>query len=112
MAPERVTSILLAADERFRPAPPDVTAAFRERQGLPDRFVLYLGTLEPRKNVEVLVRAYAALRAQGSVDHALVLAGARGWQYESIFESRPAARPGGARPLSGLRPGRRAGAVV
>jgi glycosyltransferase involved in cell wall biosynthesis len=85
VAPERVTTILLAADERFRPAPPDETVAFRERKGLPDRFVLYLGTLEPRKNVEVLVRAYAALRQRGSVEHALVLAGARGWQFEPIF---------------------------
>ncbi len=41
---------------------------------------------EPRKNVELLVRAYASLRQQGSVDHVLVLAGARGWQYDPIFE--------------------------
>jgi glycosyltransferase involved in cell wall biosynthesis len=84
--PERVTAILLAADERFRPASPEAIATFRERHNLPERFVLYLGTLEPRKNVEVLVRAYAHLRQQGSVDHILVLAGARGWQYNPIFD--------------------------
>jgi glycosyltransferase involved in cell wall biosynthesis len=65
---------------------PEVAANFRRQKGLPDRFVLYLGTLEPRKNVGMLVRAYAALRQQGSVDHALVLAGARGWHYEPIFQ--------------------------
>jgi glycosyltransferase involved in cell wall biosynthesis len=86
VAPERVTPILLAADERFRPAAPDAVRAFRRRQGLPDRFVLYQGTLQPRKNVETLVRAYARLRSQGSDDHILVLAGPRGWQYEPIFE--------------------------
>jgi glycosyltransferase involved in cell wall biosynthesis len=86
VAPERVTPILLAADERFRPAAPDEIRAFRVRQGLPDRFVLYQGTLQPRKNVETLVRAYALLRDQGSDDHILVLAGPRGWQYEPIFE--------------------------
>jgi glycosyltransferase involved in cell wall biosynthesis len=86
VAPDRVTPILLATDERFKPASPEVATAFREEKGLPDRFVLYLGTLEPRKNVELLVRAYAALRAEGSVDHVLVLAGARGWQYEPIFQ--------------------------
>jgi glycosyltransferase involved in cell wall biosynthesis len=48
--------------------------------------VLYQGTLQPRKNVETLVRAYARLRSQGSDDHILVLAGPRGWQYEPIFE--------------------------
>ncbi|MCC6176585.1 MAG: glycosyltransferase family 4 protein [Chloroflexi bacterium] len=83
--PERVTSVLLAADEHFRPASPAAVAAFRARHGLPERFVLYLGTLEPRKNVGLLVQAYAALRASGSTDHILVLAGGRGWQYESIF---------------------------
>ena len=83
--PDRVKAILLAADERFRPAPPDAVSAFRDRKRLPERFVLYLGTLEPRKNVELLVRAYALLRQRGSVDHELVLAGDRGWQYGSIF---------------------------
>ena len=86
VAPERVTPILLAADESFAPASPDAVAAFRAAHGLPDRFVLYMGTLQPRKNVELLVRAYAMLRAQGSDDHALVLAGPRGWQYEPIFD--------------------------
>ena len=84
--PERVTAILLAADERFEPAAPDDVTAFRARHDLPDRSVLYQGTLQPRKNVETLVRAYARLRDQGSDDHILVLAGPRGWQYESIFE--------------------------
>jgi glycosyltransferase involved in cell wall biosynthesis len=84
--PERVTPILLAADERFKPAAPAEVRAFRARHNLPERFVLYLGTLEPRKNVETLVRAYALLREQGSDDHVLVLAGPRGWQYEPIFD--------------------------
>jgi glycosyltransferase involved in cell wall biosynthesis len=86
VAPERVTPILLAADERFRPSPPDQVEAFRRRRGLPGRFVLYQGTLQPRKNVETLVRAYALLRSQGSDDHILVLAGPRGWQDEPIFD--------------------------
>jgi len=86
VAPERVTPILLAADDRFRPAPAAEIAAFRARHNLPERFVLYLGTLQPRKNIETLVRAYARLREQGSDDHVLVLAGPRGWQYEPIFD--------------------------
>jgi glycosyltransferase involved in cell wall biosynthesis len=86
VAPERVTPILLAADERFKPATPEAVTAFRERHGLPERFILYLGTLEPRKNVDTLVKAYARLREQGSDDHILVLAGGKGWQYDSIFE--------------------------
>jgi glycosyltransferase involved in cell wall biosynthesis len=86
VAPERVTPILLAADPRFKPSEPEDVEAFRRRHGLPERFVLYQGTLQPRKNVETLVRAYALLRSRGSDDHGLVLAGPRGWQYEPIFE--------------------------
>jgi glycosyltransferase involved in cell wall biosynthesis len=83
--PERVTTIHLAADGRFHPADPVAVARFRAVWGLPERFILYLGTLQPRKNVATLVRAYARLRAGGFDSHALVLAGGKGWQYEAIF---------------------------
>ena len=85
VAPERVTTVHLAADERFRPADPGAVARFRARPEVPDRYILYMGTLEPRKNVSTLVRAYAELRRSGIVDCALVVAGARGWQFEPIF---------------------------
>lgn len=61
---------------------------FRQAKGLPPRYLLYLGTLEPRKNLELLVRAFARWRAQaGPVDQevVLVLAGAKGWYYDTIF---------------------------
>lgn len=45
----------------------------------PKKFVLYLGTLEPRKNVDSLVRAYSAIA--DSVEQDLVIAGAKGWSY-------------------------------
>ena len=47
-------------------------------------FILYVGTLEPRKNVEGLVRAYAILKSQG-FKQKLVIAGMKGWKYENIF---------------------------
>jgi len=47
-------------------------------------FILYVGTLEPRKNVEGLVRAYAILKSQG-FRQKLVIAGRKGWKYENIF---------------------------
>ncbi len=52
--------------------------AFRLRRGLPEKFILYLGTLEPRKNLPALIRAFAQLQSS-SPDLHLVLAGARGW---------------------------------
>ncbi len=85
VAPERVTTILLAADPRYRPATAEAVARFKFERKLPKRFILYLGTLEPRKNVSALVQAYAELRRAGDIDHSLVLAGARGWHYEPTF---------------------------
>lgn len=70
---------------RFRPLPPDEVAAFRLARGLPDRFILHLGTLEPRKNLATLIRAFARLRRERSVPHKLVLAGGRGWLYDELF---------------------------
>ena len=68
----------------FRPLPRADVAAFRVRAGLPEQFILYLGTLEPRKNLAALIRAFAALRAQHPALH-LILAGAQGWMYQDLF---------------------------
>jgi glycosyltransferase involved in cell wall biosynthesis len=65
------------------PLEPELVAAFRQQGGLPDRFILYLGTLEPRKNLTTLIRAYAALPQRPDVK--LVLAGGKGWGYEPVF---------------------------
>jgi glycosyltransferase involved in cell wall biosynthesis len=56
--------------------------------GLPSRFLLYVGTLEPRKNLPHLLRAYADWQANSVTgrDVALVLAGAKGWHYQEIFD--------------------------
>jgi len=72
---------------RFRPGTERETQDFRVTHGLPGRFLLYLGTLEPRKNLTRLVDAFARWREIDPVaqDVALVLAGGRGWCYDEIF---------------------------
>ncbi len=60
--------------------------AFRQQKGLTDGFLLYLGTLEPRKNLTTLIDAYARLRYIYEVREKLVLAGSKGWLYDTIFE--------------------------
>ena len=52
---------------------------------LPDRYFLYLGTLEPRKNLVRLIEAYGILRKRCPDAPELVLAGGKGWHYEEIF---------------------------
>lgn len=49
-----------------------------------DDFILYLGTLEPRKNVEGVIRAFAILKSRG-FKHKLIIAGGRGWKFSKIF---------------------------
>lgn len=61
-------------------------AAVRTRYRLPARFVLGLGTLQPRKNFERLIEAYALIRRQIDTEMKLVIAGSPGWMYEGIFE--------------------------
>lgn len=72
-------------EPRFAPLPAEAVRAFRQAQALPDDFILYLGTLEPRKNLPALVRAFAALRARHPQLH-LVIAGGQGWYYQSLFD--------------------------
>jgi glycosyltransferase involved in cell wall biosynthesis len=90
--PEAVHVVYPGVDGDFRPLdrgdPTDVRrlVEFRRRHGLPERLVLYLGTLEPRKNVDKLVEAFALLVRRG-LPHALVLAGGKGWNYEAIFRA-------------------------
>jgi glycosyltransferase involved in cell wall biosynthesis len=54
-------------------------AADRERLGLPDRYVLYMGNMEPRKNLGTLLRAHTAARRADLAVPRLVLAGPAGW---------------------------------
>jgi len=86
VTPERVTTVPLGVVEHFRPPDQVALAAFRERHNLPEQYLLYLGTLEPRKNLVTLLRAYARLRRAG-LDWPLVLAGGKGWLYEDIFRA-------------------------
>jgi glycosyltransferase involved in cell wall biosynthesis len=81
---ERVDVAYPGVDPRFRPLPPAEVEAFRARAGLPEKFILYLGTLEPRKNLGTLIDAFARLQSSFFNLH-LILAGAKGWFYESLF---------------------------
>ena len=72
-----------AADPHFRPASPEQVAAVRRKYGLPPRYVLTVGTIEPRKNLKRLLDALAVLREQGEDAH-LVIVGSLGWLYHDF----------------------------
>lgn len=83
VAREKIRVVYHGVDPIFRPLAAEEVAAFRARRGLPDCFVLFVGTLEPRKNLVRLIEAFA--RSGADAETVLVLAGARGWYDDEIF---------------------------
>jgi len=82
--PAKITVIPEAAAPHFLPQASGRVEAVRRRYGLPARYILSVGTIEPRKNLTRLVDACGPLLAQDLVD-ALVVVGSKGWLYEGFF---------------------------
>jgi glycosyltransferase involved in cell wall biosynthesis len=74
----------------FAPMSAEDLAAARARLKLPERFILFVGTVEPRKNLETLLEAWAMMRDRPD----LVVVGAWGWNYESIRQRMARMGPG------------------
>ncbi len=84
--PDKITVIYEAADPRFRPQPIEEIRHVQRKYSLPERFILSLGTLEPRKNYQRLVEALALLRQKpGAEGWRLVIVGGKGWLYGPFF---------------------------
>ncbi len=86
-APEsKINVIYEAADPQYRPmARPEARACLlRAGVSTPERFLLFVGTIEPRKNLGTLLRAYRQLRQLYEVRCPLVLAGASGWLFDDV----------------------------
>jgi glycosyltransferase involved in cell wall biosynthesis len=82
--PERMTVVYPGRDESLHPIRDEGTlASVRARYGLGERYILFMGTLQPRKNLVRLVEAFSEL---GDPGMQLVLAGKRGWLAEPIFQ--------------------------
>jgi len=86
-APEnKITVIHEAANPIFQPM--DREQALRctqERYPVPDDFILFVSTIEPRKNVQTLLRAYRQFLDDYKQQVKLVFAGSRGWLFEDVF---------------------------
>ena len=83
---ERIHVIPAGVGEEFHlQAANDVQRA-RSRLKLNWPYILYVGTIEPRKNLQRLVESYERLIAKGGVREHLVLAGRLGWDYKGILE--------------------------
>jgi len=81
---ERVRVVPLGVDATFRPPSDVAMAAVRERYGLAAPFLLFVGNIEPKKNLATLVGAFAQL-ARNGLSHDLVIAGKRGWKSGGVL---------------------------
>jgi glycosyltransferase involved in cell wall biosynthesis len=84
----KITVIYEAAGPLFHPADAEHIQAIRQRYGIDGDYILFVSTIEPRKNIPFLLEAYARMKdtwkGSGAVPR-LVLAGKKGWLYENIF---------------------------
>lgn len=85
---QKIEVVYNGVAENFSPGDAAETEQFRRSADLPARFLLYLGTLEPRKNLARLIDGYDRWRERDPAarDVALVLAGGKGWYYDEIFQ--------------------------
>jgi glycosyltransferase involved in cell wall biosynthesis len=57
----------------------------KKKHNLPEKFILFLGTLEPRKNIEGLIQAFEIFKKEDRADYKLVIVGPCGWLYKKIL---------------------------
>ena len=81
--PEQVHVIYPGLRKNFTRPPQEKIDEFRKEKQLPKRFILHVGTLQPRKNLPLLIRAFAQTNYP---DVDLVFAGGKGWFFDEIFE--------------------------
>lgn len=79
---DKIDVIHLAADAHFRLLDKAFVQQYKKAKGLPEQYILYVGTIEPRKNLKVLLRAYANLPLGLRRKYPLVIAGNKGWQID------------------------------
>lgn len=81
---EKITVAYHGAEEAFQPVnPQEAEESLRQSHDIKKPFILSLGTLEPRKNIPTLLKAFAGIMDQ--IPHDLVLVGQKGWKWEPIF---------------------------
>lgn len=81
--PEKITVVYSAAAPECRPLTEIEKQDRRRQRGFPERFILFVGTLEPRKNLPTLLEAFPRIWREHRIP--LVVVGGKGWLYERVF---------------------------
>ena len=86
LAPEKISTVPLGVRPEFRPInDPALKKAVRARYHLPEHFLLFVGLVEPRKNLPLLIKSYHQAASQGH-SIPLVIVGRKGWMYEQVLD--------------------------
>jgi glycosyltransferase involved in cell wall biosynthesis len=83
----KITPVHLGVDPVYKPLPYDQVQSTLDRYGLSfKKYILFVGTMQPRKNIVRLVEAFEKLKKDNHIEEKLVLAGGKGWLWEPIME--------------------------
>ncbi len=82
---ERIRVIPYGIDGRFCPAPAGEVAEHINRMCMPQPYLLFVGTIEPRKNLPMLLEGFRRFLQFGRRTYHLVLAGRKGWDSETVY---------------------------
>src|SRR5688572_1899997 len=85
LSPRGIHVIAFGISDEFRLHRSPKTQEVLDRLGIPRPYILHVGTIEPRKNLDRLVESYRKLVASGTVTEHLVLAGRLGWGYDELL---------------------------
>jgi glycosyltransferase involved in cell wall biosynthesis len=86
VSPGKIDVVPLAVHHAFRPIEDrSIVRGVVDGYGLPADIILFVGNLEPKKNVEMLIEAFGALVNERAIPHGLVLAGRRAWLYKRLL---------------------------
>ena len=96
---ERLEVIYPGVDDLFQPGGPEQIAETRAELGCPEGYLLFSGTLEPRKNLDLLLDAWEIAREAEERTLPLILSGPAGWADKAFFQRLKQLEPAGVRWL-------------
>ncbi len=84
---QKIKVVYIGVSEMFKKInDQNLLKKIRSKRRLPKNFIIFVGTLEKRKNIELLIDSFADLIRQKKIDHDLIIVGKKGWLFEGIFE--------------------------
>jgi len=81
---DKIKVILLAPDPIYQPLSHDIIAPILSKYGVCAPYILYVGSLEPRKNIQTLIQGFANIKKRG-LNHKLIIVGNKKWEYSKLI---------------------------